>query len=419
MSGRVAVVAVALAASAFVGPAGEAQTPGPVHAGRAFTARAEAFPVESAPGTRETEVAVRQLSTVAEVTNPPSNAFARAAANDMGLAEAYVGQQGPSADADTATTGGQPDVVVEEGGSRLEVHVEPAPRGRAAATGNATGDDTTGSGTGSSTSDADGAGEQLVATAAAEINDLALGLLVIGSGRFDATAATNGAPGGATAAGAIRTSDATFADIPVTIGADGLQVDESRVPDALVGPTTAALQQAFSSGGYTDIRVVQPRVEVAEDGSSARVSGGGVFVFLTNNNPAERYFVSHTLLGGAVEVSFGGELAVPSAEPAAVPDEPAGGAAPEGGGGRSTGPAPAPTPTPPATSPVAAGPELAYDEAGRRISLPVPWPGWIWFVVAVAVAWATAGVLRLPFAAGARGRLHHLGDAFADRYLRG
>ena len=28
------------------------QAPGPVHVGRAFTVRAEAFPVESAPGTR-------------------------------------------------------------------------------------------------------------------------------------------------------------------------------------------------------------------------------------------------------------------------------------------------------------------------------------------------------------------------------
>jgi hypothetical protein len=400
---RAAAVAAVLLAS---------QVPAPVHVGRAFTVRAEAYPVESAPGTRETEVAVRQLSTVAQASNPPPDAFARATANDMGLAEAYVGQQGPSADADTATAGGQPDVVVEEGGSRLEAHVEPAPRARADAAGN------TASGTGSSTSTADGAGEELVATATAEINDVVIGPLVIGSGRFDATATANGQPGGATASGVVRTSDATFADIPVTIGSDGLQLDESRVPDALVGPSTAALQQAFSEGGYADIRVVQPRVEVAEDGSSASVSGGGVYVFLTNNSPTERYFVSHTLLGGSVEVSFGGELAVPSAAPAAVPAEPAtvdGPAAPAG----ASDPTPVAGPAaPPAAAPPAA-PDLAYDAAGRRVTLPVVWPGWIWFVVAIGIAWAAAGVLRLPFAAGARARLRHAGDGFADRYLRG
>lgn len=423
---RALVAGVVLLLAGSVGPEGRAVAPSqaaPFHTGRAFTAAAEAYPVESAPGSRETEVKVRQLSTTVEASNPPPDAFARAATNDMGLAEAYVGQQGPSANADTATAGGENDDVVSDGGNHLEAHVDPAPSALATATGNLVGDDVTRSGTGSSASEADAAGEVLVATAEAEVNDLAIGLLVIGSGRFDARVEANGAPGGASGTGVVSTSDATFADIPVTIGTEGLQVDESRVPDALVGPTAAALQEAFSSGGYTDIRVVQPRVEVAEDGSSARVSGGGVFVFLTNNDPSERYFLSYTLLGGSASVAFGGELAVPTlaAEPAAAPPTPgepadAGVGPPATGDGETA--APPGVPAEPAAAPDPAV-ELAYDEGAQRVSLRVPWPGWVWALVLVALAWAVAGMLRLPFARGPRDRLRALSDGFADRYLRG
>ena len=420
---RALVVGATLVLAGAAGPTGQAQDPSqaPFHATRAFTAGAQAYPVESAPGTRETEVKVRQLATTAIASNPPPDAFARAATNDMGLAEAYVGQQGPSADADTATADGENDDVVDDGGNRLEAHVDVAPRARASAAGNAVGDDATSSGTGSSTSEADASGERLVATAQAEVNDVAVGLLVVGSGRFDARVESDGTPGGASASGLIRTSDATFADIPVTIGADGLSVDESRVPDAAVGPATAALQQAFSEGGYTDIRVVQPRVEVAEDGSSARVFGGGVFVFLTNNDPSERYFVSYTLLGGSAEVVFGGDIAVP-APGAAVPvpaTEPADTVAPDAASTTGDGEQAAPVTPPAAPGPAPTAAELAYDEGAERVSLPVPWPGWVWAVVVVALAWAVAGGLHLPFAAGAQRRLHDMTDAFADRYLRG
>ncbi len=391
----------------------------PFHAARAFVGSAEAYPMQAAPGTQETEVSARPAATKAVASNPPADAFARAAAADLGLAEAYFGQQGPSANADTATAGQDHDVVVDESGSHLEAHADPAPVARASATGSATGPEPRTSGSVASASAADGSGERLVATVEAEVHDLALGALFIGSGRFDARVEVDGRPGGARGEGVVRTSDATFAGVPVTIGSDGIHVDEARVPAALVPTATAQVQEAFNRGGYADIRVVQPAVEVAEDGTSARVSGGGVHVFLTNNDPNERYFTGYTLLGGTARALLGGEVAIPTPDrdpgtvigpPAATPSRPV--------GGRPPSPSAPVVGGEPGAASVAAG-ELAYEEGAARVSLPVPWPGWVWLVVVLAALWIAAGALRVGPLRPARERLDAARDGFADRYLRG
>lgn len=405
-----------LALAAAVTPASRAAdvTPEPAHVGRAFTVVAEAYPTQSAPGSQDTEIKVRSASTRAVANNPPVGAFAHASAADLGLAEAYVGRQGPSADADTATQGDEDDVVITEGGSRMEAHVDATPKASSRARSSSAEGDSTDTGTVASASTVDGSGARLLANAEAEINDFRAGLLVIGSGRFEAAASIDGTPGGGRAAGFIRTSDATYAGIPITLGADGVQVDETQVPDPLLGPSTAAVQQAFSPGGYMDLRVVQPRVEIAEDGTAARVFGGGILVFLTNNDPAERYFFSYTLLGGTASVELAGLLAQPTPDrsPAVSPID-------------ATASAPDLFRRPDAAAPPRApdravvSPELRVLVGSERVTLTGRWPGWIWALVVVGLAWGIAGALRLPPLHPVRARLLRGVDDVANRYLRG
>lgn len=408
----VALLLVLVAATSSAG-AGAAAS-GPVHAGRSFTVAGQAYPMESAPGSQQTTLEGRPASTRATVSNPPVDAFARAAAADLGLAEAYVGQQGPSTDADTATKGDDDDVVTDEDGTHLEAHVDPSPKARASATGSSAKGDPATSGSMSSASMADGSGPQMVATAEAEIHDFRAGALLIGSGRFEGRATINGLPGGAAASGSIKTSDATFGGVPIIIGADGVRVDESRVPDPMLRQATAAIQEAFSPGGYLDVRVVQPKVEVAKDGTSARVYGGGVRVYLTNNDPAERYFFSYTLLGGSAEAVLGGTLSQPTPDRAEVTSAPK----PPPLGFAAAAPV-----TPPAAAgpsrPVASEPELVLATGDERVVLPGMWPGWPWALAAIAAAWTIAGALHLRRFAPTRRRVDLFIDGLADRYLRG
>lgn len=410
------LAAVVALVTAPGGSAAPAVAP-PVHVARAFTARAEAYPMESAPGSRNTTVAVRQASTKATSSNPPVDAFARATAADLGLAEAYLGQQGPSADADTATAGDDDDVVVEESGSRMEVHVDPSPSSWASATGNASGSADQGtSGTIASRSTSDGSGNRLVATAASEVNDLTIGLLFLGSGRFDGRAEIDGTPAGARAEGLIRTSDATFAGVPIILGADGVRIDQSRIPDPLLQSSTATIQEWFGQGGYADIRVVQPKVEIAKDGSSARVSGGGVLLYFTNNDPAERYSLSYALLGGSAEAGLAGVLAQPTPDRDPPPTRPT--IAKDVTFRPITAPPVAVAPDAIATVAVPS-PVLTRHRGSQGVSLAVPWAGWVFALVLVAAGWATAGALRLPALAGPRRRLDRFVNDLADRYLRG
>jgi len=414
MRARVALMMTLLVVVAAGSSSGAgAVVSGPVHVARSFTVAGEAYPMESAPGSQQTTIEGRPASTRATVSNPPVDAFARAAAADLGLAEAYVGQQGPSADADTATEGDDDDVVIDEGGSHLEAHVDPSPTATAIAVGSAAAGDPATSGSMSSASSADGSGATMVATAQAEIHDFRAGALVIGSGRFDARAAIDGLPGGAVASGSIQTSDATFGGIPIVIGADGVRVDESQVPDPMLRQATAAIQEAFSPGGYMDLRVVQPKVEVAADGTSARVYGGGVRVYMTNNDPAERYFFSYTLLGGSAETVLGGALAQPT------PDRPEVIAAPAPPPMAFAGAPPAAPPAATAPAQLAVVPDLVFATGDEAVALPGVWPGWPWVLAAIVAGWTAIGALQLPPLARSKLRLHLLLDGLADRYLRG
>lgn len=387
---------------------------GPVHADRSFTVTGEAYPMESAPGSQQTTIEGRPAATKANVSNPPVDAFARAATADLGLAEAYVGQQGPSADADTAIKGGDNDVVIDQDGSHLEAHVDPSPKAAAIATGSAVNADPATSASIASNSTADGSGNRMVATAEAEIHDFRAGALLIGSGRFVARASIDGLPGGAEANGSIETSDAAFNGIPIIIGADGVRVDDSKVPDPMLQQATAAIQQAFSPGGYIDVRVVQPKVETSEDGTSARVYGGSVRVYLTNNDPAARYFFSYTLLGGSAEAVLGGVLSQPTPNRPEVTSAPTHSpvvfAAP---------PAAVPSVVDTVARPAAVEPALVFATGGERVALPAPWPGWPWALASIAAAWAIVGALHLHRLAATKHHLQLLADGLADRYLRG
>lgn len=407
--------AITLTTITLTAPSGAALAASdPVHVARSFTVLAEAYPTQSAPGSQETEITVRPASTKAVASNPPVAAFARAIAADLGLAEAYLGSHGPAADADTATRGDEDDVVIDEGGSRMEAHVDQSPRAWSIARSNSADSEPGGSGTVASASSATAGGRRILAIAAAEVHDFRAGPFVLGSGRFDGTASIDGTPGGGRASGLIRTSDATYDGIPITIGADGVRVDESRIPDPMLQAATAAIQEAFSPGGFADVRVVQPSVEIAEDGTSARVSGGGIHLFFTNNDPKERYFVSYTLLGGTATATLGGVLSQPTPDRLdAVVRPRVGRPAPPSS---FSNPAPRPAATPAAVTPE---PALTLASGSEQITLQSIWRGWILVLALVALGWTGAGALQLPALAPTRRRLDHLVGGLADRYLRG
>jgi len=399
----VAVLAIAVAVPAESAPLD----------GRAYTVVADAYPVEPAPGAQRTSLGARPTATKSQVSNPPAAAYAKAAATDFGLAEAYFGAQGPRAEADTET-GNAGTKEVREGGMLLVATAQPSPLAEAAASGNATGDGPLGVGSSSSATVADGTGGALVATTEAEVNNVAMGALAIGSARFTGHVSIDGTPSGATAAGRVVVNDATVADVPVVIGADGVTVDDSKVPVEQLALAADVVRQALTHGGYSEVRVVQPTTEVSKDGTRAYVGGGGVFLHFNSNDPSNRYFLKVTLVGGSATATLGSEIGTvaaspPAAAPAVAPA--AGPASP------SSGPAAAPA-APRPSPPAATGSDEAeavsdFDRAAgaATIALARPWDGWPWLLLAAAVLAA----LTFTF----RRRLAAVADAAADRYLRG
>lgn len=415
MSRRLALVAAAVAVGGLLSP-GSARAATPAFGDMAFSVRAEAFPVEPSPGTQDTELAIRASSTRASVTNPPVGGYAQATAVDLGLAEGYFGSQGPTVSADTATEGDD-DVQTTEGGTHLVAHVDRSPVAWSTAEGNAVGDDTGGLGTVASRSSADGSGRRLVATAASEANNLVVGPLVIGSARYRAEAELDGTPDGARAFGVIEVSEATLAGVPVVLDHRGVSVDEERVPAPLVDEATGAVREILSPGGYMDVRVVQPRTEVADDGTFARASGGGIRVHLTSNDPTNNYFLTTTLLGGATEVFLGAELGVPTPDPLPVvaPDtHQAGPTPPAPAAASSSSPGEAPRPDEPDREQL----ELARSGGEEVLGLESRWPA-AWLLLPLALAWIVAGALQLSPLTPARRRLSSATNRLADRYLRG
>jgi hypothetical protein len=170
------------------------------------------------------------------------------------------------------------------------------------------------------------------------------------------------------------------------------------------------VSDALAQGGYLRVRVAQPEVVVAADGSSVTVRGGGVFFEGATNDPAQPYFLRETLVGGAVTVAVGAELGAPTATdgpPVTTPPQPR----TEEASSLPRPPVPGAPSGTAAPAPAASTPEpqlleqrtVRHAAANRFV--------WLWFVAAVG----TLVVLVAAF----RRRLAPLWDDVADRYLRG
>ena len=398
----VTLLALAATAPARVGP-----THGAPLTGRSFTVRADAFPVDPAPGLNRTSIGVRPAAAHVNVSNAPPSAYGRAASVDAGTAELYTGPPpaGSVAECDASAPNLPRGATASPGGMTLEATCDQRPSARTDAV-------ASGSGTSRSSAWGDGGGDALVAGAVAEVHDALVGDIRIGSATYTASVRADGTPGGAAATGHIAVTNATVGGVPVVIGPDGVAVDETRVPLELVPAAAEAVRATLSQGRYTDVRVVQPEAVAAPDGTRAEVRGGGVFFHGTNADPRSNYFLELTLVGGSALVALGGDAGTAVAAPAA----PTGPPSPS-----LNGSARLPTPTvqrtegaPPdaasAPSPRRDDPLVLATTSARR-TLPQAWSGWVWIAVAVAVL-AAAGAL-------ARGRLAGWWDATADRYVRG
>lgn len=413
--GLVAAGAVALAVAGVAGHPAGGEEAGLL--GHAFEVAAEAFPVEPAPGSQDQPVAIRPFSSRADVTNPPAAGYARAAAADLGLAEAYLGAQGPAAEVDSSAAGGDDEVVIDDGGAHLEARFEDGPSAASSAEG------ALGPATGTSRSTAVAAHRDgvLVAEASAAIQGYAAGPVVIGSGRFEAHVRLDGTPGGVEAGGRVSISQATIGAVPVVIDQTGIRVDSTLVPAAGLDAATARVQQELARGGYSDVRVVQPRVTVGDDGRSAEVAGGGVRFYGTNNNPSNRYFLQLTVLGGRAAASLGAaigdvERTTASAPPPSRPSDGARPSLPIGAfparPAGTTGPV-AGNRVPPGATAGATPIVLAFAGGESAVTLPRMWRGWPWVIGgAAAVLALTALALRQP-------ALQRRAQRLLDEYARG
>lgn len=399
----VTLLALAATAPARVGP-----THGAPLTGRSFTVRADAFPVDPAPGLNRTSIGVRPAAAHVNVSNAPPSAYGRAASVDAGTAELYTGPPPPGsvAECDASAPNLPREATASPGGMTLEATCDQRPSARTDAV-------ASGSGTSRSSAWGDGGGDALVAGAVAEVHDALVGDIRIGSATYTASVRADGTPGGAAATGHIAVTNATVAGVPVVIGPDGVAVDESRVPLELVPAAAEAVRATLSQGPYTDVRVVQPVAVAAPDGTRAEVRGGGVFFHGTNADPRSNYFLQLTLVGGSALVALGGDAGSVSTAPASSqpvpPPRSLNGLPPSGGQTvqrtEVVPPDAAPAPSPPRDDP------LVLATTSARRTLPRAWLGWVWIAVGAAVLGA-AGAL-------ARGRLAGWWDATADRYVRG
>jgi len=422
-TGRRAVLALALAAGALgiVMPANPArgledQTATPGLRDRAFDLTAEAFPLDASPGRGSIGVSIRPDASHAAASNPPSAAHARAAATDLGLAEAYVGEQGPSAQADTDAAGTPPDAVFEQGGLRLTAHADASPRSAASADGSSSAAGALRVGELSSHAETDGSGDRLTAQAHARIAGIAIGPLTIGVASFDAVAAVDGQPGGATASARVAVTSATVAGVPVVIDDHGITVDTVTIPSTELTTATQVVHDALAQGGFLDVRVVQPRVDAAPEGTRVTIEGGGLQIHAASTDPQNPYFVDATLVGGSATVALGAPIGT-----AAPPSD---GSSSEAGAAVGTGRSPEGIAAAPAVTPNAARGQLVRASQDSSYKLTGAWRGWPWLLAAIAALVGGTAILRglvsrvpaaAPLAAGLRRRV----DSFADRYLRG
>ena len=379
---------------------------------RPFTVTVAAFPVEPAPGLNQTSLGARPAATRAALANPPATAYGRAAAYDLGTIELYTGPPPPEtvAECDTSTSNIDDKGEAAPGGLRLAATCDEGPRAEATASGTSSSSGGLSFGAVSSRAAADGSGDVVTADASVTVQGVSMGPLAIDAITMRATARAGGAPGTAAASGRVVASGATVGGTPVVIGSDGIEVDRQRVPLELVGPATAAIQEALGQGGYADVRVVQPATEAKADGTAASVRGGGVMLFFNRNDSAQNYFIRLTFAGVDLAVDVGAPLVAPAASGGAA-------AAPVPGtptGGQVLGSTGAATAVPPAGAAVpgdvvSSRPVLTSGQ--RTYDLPSPWGGWP-VLVAIATGAAVVGWLT-------RRRLLGWWAINADRYLRG
>lgn len=410
---RAVFVAAAVALAMVGGVPAQAAAPA-----RAFTVSAAAFPVEPAPGTNETSLGIRPASTQASLGNPPATAYGRAAAYDLGSIELYTGPPPPDtvAECDTGSPNIPDDSTAAPGDMKLTATCGDRPVATATAAGRSYAAGDVSASSVASRASADGGTDTVTTEAVVTVQGILSGPLAVQTVTTQASTRANGEPGGAAAVGRVTASGATVNGTPVVIGPDGVSVDRERVPLELVGPAMTAVRDALAQGGYTDVRVVQPRTEASPDGTRALVRGGGVMLFFTNNEPGRNYFLRVTFGGVALSTEIGPAVGSEGAPPGPVRSAPPAVLSEESGvplsapGGQSPVRfAPGTPGSPGAPAAVPAPPVLT---AGRRTyDLPEPWKGWP-TLVALSAALAIGGWL-------ARRRLLGWWALNADRYLRG
>lgn len=408
---------------------------------RGFSARAKAFPVEPDPGQNQQSFAVRPVSADATATNPPAGSFGRAAVVDAGIIE---GQFPPPEESFAACDSVSPNVPTDArrrvGPIELAATCRDAPLAavRADSIGLEAllGEEALASlgldgGSISSRVVVDGSGDMVWAESISSLVDLRMGALHLEEVRFRTRVEADGEPGAASADWSFDVVAADVDGVPVTIGSEGVRVDDAAVPAPLLAEAAAAVQEAFGQSPYSDVRVLEPEVSVADDGSSASVDGGGLHVFLTSSdNPAEREFLGLTLLGGRVEVAVGEALEAGTGD--LVPFV---GGAPRVGGAVAVRPPAPPVPAPPAapaptTSPGGEAPvqetssepappeiELATTEATRALAAPSS--SWAVALVVGALLLALAVASRSGPLLPARRTVMAWADGAAERFFRG
>ncbi|MBI2169688.1 MAG: hypothetical protein HYU28_09365 [Actinobacteria bacterium] len=419
---------------------------GPSHAAfeREFRARARAFPVEPDPGQNQTSFSFRAVAVEGGLASAPMGANGRAAVIDLGFIENQSVNGNPIAPEESyarcdsvspnvpddqertvgpvalsATCAASPSLDVRADGVSPAAFV---PASALEALG-------VSEGTISSHITADASGSAVIAEAVSELAGLDVGPLHIESLRFRARAATTGEAGGASVEWSVDGVDADVNGVPVTIGTGGVDVDDQQVPLPLVPQATAAVQEAFAqSGGFIDVRILEPQRSAADDGSSAEVKGGGFHIFLARSaDPTDREYLGLTLLGGHVRVDAGeprsgGFSLQPFTSGAArvggvqVIDSAADGfeapLAP-----RRTRSSPAQDVAAPAPEPAPARVSFATSTASRSLPQPSSW--WLAALVAGLAVLALAAASTRPGLLPARRRAEGWWDATSERFFRG
>ncbi len=417
------LVALVVAALSSSPPTGHAQAP---EGERVLNVHARAWPAQPDPGQQQTSLAMRPAAAEVAVASPPPATFGRASVFDMGFAEGF--QQPPEesyVSCDTVAANLDTEAERTAGPVHLAVrcdHLAGTAEASTPVDGGAAGGL---AGTARSHVEVDARGAVVRVRVEAEVSGLRAGPFRASSARYRAIVAADGTADGTEVDATVDVAGAEANGVPVAVGPDGLTVDDSRVPAPLVPQATALLAEWLDSP-YSDVRVSQPRVEVSPEGDRVTVRGGGVHVrFASSDDPAERYFVAATLVGGEIDMLLGEAVAdlVPDAPvPAAAPPAPAGAVpgpagVPPRSGGTTPGGAAAPAPA----APVAAGPGAVglVDPVVTRRALPAMGPWWLVVLVAGLALMALERLSTVPPLLPVRRRVQAGWDEAAERYLRG